>query len=676
MPTSEADPPAAEPPSKVVAPPVAHAAPTDSKVETKKYVRDYKYQAFHGLKYGVKVHERDPVTDKVLKVICRFCIKNEVDQPHIYEVPLRPDKFRNHNKAMHEEWAAYEELDDEDAVSNFWKSTTTEEEEEAERIEVTLANPPAGKKRKIAWPGRIVAKKIAAPVVPVVKEQNPSAPAVAAAHAPVLSAPTVAAVKASEGITSTQIPSVPTTVGLMATVHPKPAVGTIEVTVPEALTVSANNTTTAPVAVVKPPVPLTGNNATEVATKAPVPLAPSTAATMAKSPPAPKIANGVTVTSANGTLLLPKPPPKIELIKQLVLAPRITLTQRPVHQAPQGSIDEAQARPEGPDVSVAAAPVQHGASSALPLKKGVEFYMNVMGETNFVDFLLCREGIPFFQDPALVQGFVGKTSQGRRKQAPSTPDRRKKGQPEAATPITSNKNKKRRRPEDDLEDDDARPNPSHLTYDWESLGLGRTIGTAALNKRLCDGMRNEGCTDRVPQLSAIECLHAVQQLKLRTILPPADSELHTVLQKTRLQTKQELLDYDDDDADEVSSKKGPCWKTIAELYQDMVAQDLDDGDIYRREYQFLKADQVKERMMRMETDASALQTREDRVRRTAATLGLINSQTSARVGEMLGDWQADDKPSAENCLYWDKDFPRVLRNGGEDTGFLTWHDVW
>jgi hypothetical protein len=153
--------------------------------------------------------------------------------------------------------------------------------------------------------------------------------------------------------------------------------------------------------------------------------------------------------------------------------------------------------------------------------------MNVMGETNFVDFLLCREGIPLFQDPALLRGFRRKPpSQGQRKQAPTTPDRRKKGQPEAATPIASNKNKKRRRPEDDIEDDDARPNPSHLTYNWESLGLGRTIGTAALNKRLCDGMRDEGGTDRVPQLSAIECLHAVQQLKLRTVLPPADSELH------------------------------------------------------------------------------------------------------------------------------------------------------
>jgi hypothetical protein len=112
------------------------------------------------------------------------------------------------------------------------------------------------------------------------------------------------------------------------------------------------------------------------------------------------------------------------------------------------------------------------------------------------------------------------------------------------------------------------------------------------------------------------------------------------------------------------------------LYQDMVAQDLDDGNIYRREYQFLKADQVKERMTRMETDAAALQTREDRVRRTASTLGLLNSQTSARVGELLGDWREDGKPSVEDFSYWDKDFPRVLRKGGESTGFLTWHDVW
>jgi hypothetical protein len=362
------------------------------------------------------------------------------------------------------------------------------------------------------------------------------------------------------------------------------------------------------------------------------------------------------------------------LIKQLVLAPRISRAKTPALQLPAGSNAGATVlRLAGIEVSGVASPVKDGAISALPPKRGVEYYMNVMGETNFVDFLLCREGIPFFQDPALLRGFHSKPP-SQRKQAPTTPDRRKKGQPGAATPITSNKNKKRRRPEEETDDDDARPNPSHLTYNWESLGLGRTIGTAALNKRLCDGMRDEGGKDRVPQLSAIDCLHAVQQLKLRTVLPPTNSELHTVLQKTRLQSKQELRDFED--TEEVSTKKGPCWKTIAALYQDMVAQDLDDGDIYRREYQFLKADQVKERMMRLETDASALQTREDRVRRTAATLGLLSTETSTRVGEMLGDWQEDGKPSAEKCFYWDKDFRRVLRNGGKDTGFLTWHDVW
>jgi hypothetical protein len=63
--------------------------------------------------------------------MCRFCIKNGVEHPHIYEVPFRPaDKFRNHNKAMHEEWPAYEKLDDECAIANFWKPITTGEEED------------------------------------------------------------------------------------------------------------------------------------------------------------------------------------------------------------------------------------------------------------------------------------------------------------------------------------------------------------------------------------------------------------------------------------------------------------------------------------------------------------------------------------------------------------------
>jgi hypothetical protein len=742
MSTSEVtpvDPPVADP-SEVVEPP----DPIVPRPEKKKE-REYKYQGFHGLKYGVTVHERDPVTGQVLKVICRFCLKNNVDHPQIFEVPLRPDKYLNHNKAMHEEWYDYQKLDDEDAISNYWKPITTAEEAEpapiaAEASEVLPAPAVAAVKAPAALTSadpvvaaaiKLQAPSAPAPVLPApavaaakapaaltsadpvvaaaIKLQGPSAPATAAAHAPVLLAPAVAAVKApaaarsaptvSAAIIEKKSPPVPTSVAFKATISPKPVGEAVKLAlVPIASTVPASNST-APAVVVKPPVPLTANAPTAVAAQAaPVPrVGPYTAATMPTpratkkiSPglkvtfpggnvtvPGSKISDsgakatvprvtvpGVTVTSASGSLVLPKPPPKIELVKQLVLAPRIA------PQTPAELTAGAPARPAGPEVSVAESSAkQHGPSSTIPLKKGVEYYMNVMGETNFVDFLLCREGIPFFQDPALVRGFRRKPP-SQRKQAPATPDRRKKGQAEAATPITSNKNKKRRRPEDEVDDEDTRPNPCHLTYNWESLGLGRTIGTAAVNKRL----RAEGGKDKVPQLSAIECLHAVQQLKLQTVLPPADSELHTVLQKTRLQTKEELRNFDD--ADEVSTKKGPCWKTIAELYQDMVAQDLDDGGMYRREYQFLKADQVKERMMRMETDASALQTREDRVRRTATTLGLLNSQTSTRVGEMLGDWPEDSKPSAENCSYWDKDFPRVLRKGGEDTGFLTWHDVW
>jgi hypothetical protein len=91
-----------------------------------------KYQPMHGLKYGVKIHERDLVTGQVSKVICRFCLKNKVTHfpyPQIFDTSFRSDKYSNHNKRMHgPEWESYEKLVDEDAIANYWKLSTTEEE--------------------------------------------------------------------------------------------------------------------------------------------------------------------------------------------------------------------------------------------------------------------------------------------------------------------------------------------------------------------------------------------------------------------------------------------------------------------------------------------------------------------------------------------------------------------
>jgi len=330
---------------------------------------------------------------------------------------------------------------------------------------------------------------------------------------------------------------------------------------------------------------------------------------------------------------------------------------------------------------------------------GIAYYMNRMPANVFVQFLTCIEPIPFFQDPALVAF----RRRRRHEQAAAAAASHKKRTHQAETPVRSNKRQSRTAgtasasssveggspiaaaidndsDNDSLEDEvvDATEHANYLMYSWESLQLGRVTGSAAVNRHLVDRLQAQAAV-RVPQWTAVDCLHAVQHQfgEFQTVLPLASSELHGVLHRTRLENER-VFQSSRNDGNDDESTKGPCWESLARLYQDMVAQDVDGGDTLKREYQFLKAHDVKDRMTRMETTVASLAAQEERVRRTANSLGLLNAPTSTKVGAMLGDWQHDGVDSGDDDagVFWDKDFPALLKKGGTTTGFLTWHDVW
>jgi hypothetical protein len=123
--------------------------------------REHKYQTLHGLKYGVEIYESDAITDTVLKVICRFCLKNKVERPRIFKVPLKPDKYLTHNrgkkdqKGMHtDEWLCYERLEDDDAIVNYWKEQDETETTATAAVAVIVEKsetPSNGGRYRPAW---------------------------------------------------------------------------------------------------------------------------------------------------------------------------------------------------------------------------------------------------------------------------------------------------------------------------------------------------------------------------------------------------------------------------------------------------------------------------------------------------------------------------------------------
>ena len=67
---------------------------------------------------------------------------------------------------------------------------------------------------------------------------------------------------------------------------------------------------------------------------------------------------------------------------------------------------------------------------------------------------------------------------------------------------------------------------ANLSYSWESLGLGTKMGSAALNQFL----RQQNVSS-IPRLSPQQVLQIMDSMRVQTILPPENSELHQVIHK-------------------------------------------------------------------------------------------------------------------------------------------------
>lgn len=194
-----------------------------------------------------------------------------------------------------------------------------------------------------------------------------------------------------------------------------------------------------------------------------------------------------------------------------------------------------------------------------------------------------------------------------------------------------------------------------LMYDWESLGLGVTTGSAAWNEAL----REECLKDpslAVPQLDPIECLEKLQaELKMRIVLPPKDSPLHAVMKLSSRQLE-EYLDTEDEDS---------TLANLARLYHGMVAQEL-DAEYEQDAYNCSTAVEMVEKMRRLENQAAELQKRQRVLEKEVQPDNLL-------VKKMRGLIQDDVKPPANK--FWSPDFAEVMKNRGTEAGFVTWHDM-
>ena len=211
-----------------------------------------------------------------------------------------------------------------------------------------------------------------------------------------------------------------------------------------------------------------------------------------------------------------------------------------------------------------------------------------------------------------------------------------------------------------------------LSYPWDKLHLGTHLGTAALNEYIvrrqlrAETVRTGYSRGRsVPQYTAQQVLPMIQSLKVATVFPPPKSELHAVAQKKRdlLKDKGDGEKYmevtvdmecDDDKHDDQTAEgekgekktksqyffgpKIPC-ASLANLYENMLEQDIDDGRETRRQAQFMSPDACIDRLRGMEEKITSLKVREQRIMRTAEDVGLISPDNPAgniAVNRLLG----------------------------------------
>jgi hypothetical protein len=159
--------------------------------------------------------------------------------------------------------------------------------------------------------------------------------------------------------------------------------------------------------------------------------------------------------------------------------------------------------------------------------------------------------------------------------------------------------------------------PKNLVYSWDSLLLGKELGSVALNQHLT---QRHGT---LSQLTSLETLQIVQSTRLETIVPPEGSKLSKVPETTRQENKELYgLDKDDNDND--------AFKTCARLYESMLNQDVAQN---RRQIQQLSPSQLVGRLEHLEHAVASLKERETKTLNASRELKLLNN---AEICKLMG----------------------------------------
>ena len=220
------------------------------------------------------------------------------------------------------------------------------------------------------------------------------------------------------------------------------------------------------------------------------------------------------------------------------------------------------------------------------------------------------------------------------------------------SPLTTNESRKKRTSptqQEQFNDEDCVQAPEHLAFHWEDLQLGSVLGSAAYNEFLKQQHLRQRLTRSsldcpFPQLTPLQIYQAVQSMKLKTILPPATSRIHSITHNSRAEKRRFLRRHVGDEDHEYSHKPLDSSRSLVDspfqasvrLYETMCAQDVDDGMTYRRRAQNMSSHSCLEILARLESEVSDLQQRQDRVFQTARQAGLMTSELNQQISQFLG----------------------------------------
>jgi len=221
----------------------------------------------------------------------------------------------------------------------------------------------------------------------------------------------------------------------------------------------------------------------------------------------------------------------------------------------------------------------------------------------------------------------------------------------------------------DISENAPMRNSQYLAYPWDSLGLGESVGSVALNEYIDRAAGNTGAQAGRSNLSPHQTLQIMESLRPKTVLPPPGTELYDIIKlhyTTTTTTAWEHIDTNpkpppsptkhepahnptsptpttttdrqnnnnnNNNAPPPSATNVPSpppppplrlpLDSLQKLCESLQAQDEDDGTTERRRTQHLTADACVERMKSIENTVFEYRLRHERLMREGEELGLL-----------------------------------------------------